>query len=122
MRIFKNKWFAKYAKSEGISDETLRQAVKEIEAGKFDADLGGSVFKQRVSRPGEGKSGGYRTIVCYRSEDKAFFVFGFAKSAMSNISKDDVKALKEYADTLLALSGEEIKTALKKKELVEVKG
>jgi hypothetical protein len=74
MRIFKNKWFGKFAKKEGIDSNSLIQAVKDAEAEKIDADLGSSVIKQRVARPNEGKSGGYRTIILYRKDDKAFFV------------------------------------------------
>ncbi len=66
MRIFKNKWFAKFAKKEGISDEKLIQAVGEVDEGSVDADYGGGVIKQRIARPQEGKSGGYRTIFLYR--------------------------------------------------------
>ena len=65
MRIFKNKWFAKFARKEEISDEKLIQAVKDADAGNIDADYGGGVIKQRISRPQEGKSGGYRTIILY---------------------------------------------------------
>jgi hypothetical protein len=55
VRIFKNKWFAKFASKEGISDEKLIHAVKEVEAGNIDADYGGGVIKQRIARPKEGK-------------------------------------------------------------------
>ena len=40
---------------------------------------------------------------------------------MSNINKDDVKNFKKLADTLLALSLDQIETGLKKKEFLEVK-
>ena len=121
MRIFKNKWFAKYARKEGISDEKLIQAVKDIETRDFDADLGGNVFKQRISRPGEGKSGGYRAIIIFRHEDSAFFVFGYAKSVISDIDEKDVKNFKESAKTLLSFTSKQIETLLKKTVLTEIK-
>jgi hypothetical protein len=31
--------------------------------GLFDADLGGGLFKKRIARQGQGKSGGFRTLV-----------------------------------------------------------
>ena len=43
MRIFKNKWFAKFAKKEGISDEKLIQAIGEVDSESVDADYGGGV-------------------------------------------------------------------------------
>ncbi len=120
MRIFKNKWFAKFASKEGIGDEKLIQAVMEAGAGSIDADYGGGVIKQRIARPKEGKSGGYRSIILYRKEDKAFFVYGFAKSVMENIDKTDVKGFKQLAKVMLDLTDEELKILLKNKEIEEV--
>ena len=62
------------------SDAVLRDAVVRAEKGQIDADLGGDVIKQRIARPGQGKSKGYRTIIFFRRGARAFFVYGFAKS------------------------------------------
>ena len=70
MRVFKNTWFTRFAKKEGITDSELREAVNQLEAGQADADLGGGVYKVRIARPGKGKSGGYRVIVFFRSEEQ----------------------------------------------------
>lgn len=75
LRIFKNAWFERFARKEKISAEALWEAVERAEQGQIDADLGGGVIKQRIARPGGGKSKGYRSIVLYRKDDKAFFVF-----------------------------------------------
>ena len=120
MRIFKNKWFAKFAKKEGIGRERLIQAVKDVETGKIDADYGGGVIKQRIGRPNEGKSGGYRAIILYCKGDKAFFVYGFAKSVMDNIDKDDVKGFKKLARVMLSASEKQLKIMLAAKELEEI--
>lgn len=95
MRIFKNKWFAKFASKEGISDEKLIKAVEDAEAGNIDADYGGDVIKQRIARPGKGKSGGYRSIILYRKENRAFFVYGFAKSVTDNIDRGGRERVQE---------------------------
>lgn len=108
MRIFKNKWFMRFARKEKISDEKLREAVENVEKGLIDADLGGGVIKQRISRPNEGKSGGYRTIIFYRQGNRAFFVYGFAKNDQENITEEDEKAFKKSADVVLSLSDEEL--------------
>jgi len=121
MRIFRTKWFGKFAKKEAIDRASLVQAVEDAEAGKVDAELGGGVIKQRIARPGEGKSGGYRTIILYRKGDLAFFVFGFAKSEMDNISKEDLKGFKKLAELMLALSDEQLRELVKRKEIEEVK-
>jgi hypothetical protein len=44
----------------------LREAVARAEKGQIDADLGGEVIKQRIARPGQGRSRGYRTIILFR--------------------------------------------------------
>ncbi len=108
MRIFKNKWFARFARKERISDATLCEVVREAEQGNVDADLGGGVIKQRIARPQQGKSGGYRSIIYYRQADKAFFVYGWSKSERANIDKDEEKEFKRQAKLTLALKDEQI--------------
>ncbi len=120
MRIFKNKAFNKWAAKEGLTDEALRAAVVEINSGLIDADLGGHMIKKRVALVGRGKSSGARTLVAYRVEDKAFFVYGFAKNAKSNIRSDELKGLKLLATQLLGYSDKELKKAVEKNVLFEV--
>ncbi len=66
-RFFANRWFAKFAAKEKISDATLADAVRRAESGLIDADLGSGLIKQRIARQGRGKSGGYRSILIFRS-------------------------------------------------------
>jgi len=47
---------------EGLTDETLASAVREIVAGRIDGDLGGHVVKKRVGLQGRGKRGGGRPL------------------------------------------------------------
>jgi hypothetical protein len=121
MRVFKNKWFAKFAAGESISDTMLWEIVKDAEAGKIDADYGGGVIKQRLARPNEGKSGGYRTIILYRKGEKAYFVYGFPKSERANIDKAEVRAFKDLAKLTLALSEEDITKLIKNGAYKEIK-
>src|SRR5689334_4963493 len=120
-RIFKNKWFVRFAAAEGIDDLTLCRAIARAEEGLVDADLGGGVVKLRIARAGEGSSGGYRSIVCFRQGDKAFFVFGFAKSRQANIKRDELAAFRKLAKELLALDDDRIGRLAKASALVEVK-
>ena len=75
-------------------------------AGLVDADLGGGLFKKRVARPGQGKSGGFRTLVATNRGDRWVFAFGFPKNERSNIDKDEEEALKKLATHLLSLTAE----------------
>jgi hypothetical protein len=120
MRIFTVKWFQKWARKEGVSKSALRDAVGEINGGLYDADLGGQVFKKRVALPGQGKSGSVRTIIAFKIDDKAFFIFGFAKRKRANIKDNELKALKLLANELLNYSDKQLSDALTKKELVEI--
>ena len=87
MTIYKNKWFHRWAKKEGLSDPTLCAAVREMAAGLFEADLGSGLIKKRIAREGQGKSGGFRTLVATNRGDRWVFVFGFPKSVRANIDK-----------------------------------
>ena len=121
MRIFKSEWFAKFARKECIRDAKLCEAVKDAEAGKIDADYGSGVIKQRIARPNEGKSGGYRTVILYRLGDKAFFVYGFPKSERANINKVEERYFKKLAKMTFAFSDNEIAKLVKTGQYKEVK-
>lgn len=92
------------------------------EKGQTDADLGGEVIKQRIARPGQGKSKGYRTVILYRRGAKAFFVYGFAKSKRANINDDEEKQFKDAAKYVLALTEMQLAELLKRGDFMEVKG
>ena len=120
MRIFKNTRFARFADKEDISDSDLKEAVNQLEAGQADANLGGNVYKLRVARSGEGKSGGYRVIVLFRSKDKTFYVYGFAKSERANISEKEKRYYKERANDYFSLTNEELENRIKQGKLIEL--
>lgn len=120
IRIFKNKWFAKFARKEGIGDDKLIRAVKSADAGNIQADYGGGVIKQRIARLQEGKSGGYRSIILFRRGVTAFFVFGFAKNSLENIDKADVKGFKNLAKVMLSLNDEQIQVLIERGEIEEI--
>jgi len=121
MRIFKSKWFAKFARKERITDAKLCEAIRNAEKGIIDADYGGGVIKQRIARPNEGKSGGYRSIILFRKGALSFFVFGFAKSEAGNIDASDERDFKELAKTILAVSETELKALIDRGHYMEVK-
>jgi len=120
LRVFKNAWFERFARKEKISAESLLDAVERAEKGLIDADLGGGVIKQRIARPGAGKSSGYRSIVIYREGKKAFFVYGFPKSNVGNIRDDEVEQFKKAAKSILALSDNQIRKLTESGQFEEV--
>ncbi len=120
MRIFKNKPFARFARKAGLDDPALCEAIADAERGLIDADLGGGVIKQRIARRGKGKSGGFRALILYKRAIRAVFVYGFAKSERPNITKDELEALKELADEVLAYDEGALAKALAFGTLTEV--
>jgi len=101
LQIFKTKAFTRFADREGLEDEALREAVRRLQKGLVDADLGGSVIKQRVARNGSGRSGGFRSIMLFRRGHLAFFVYGFAKSGKKALRRDELAAFRLLADEYL---------------------
>lgn len=120
VRIFKNKEFSRFIRKEKISKEKLIEAIKNADAGLIDANYGGGVIKQRIARPGEGKSGGYRSIILYRQGDKAFFVYGFAKNELDNIDKTEERDFKSLAKIMFAMTDEQLDILLGAGKIEEV--
>ena len=120
MIIFKSKWFSRFARRNRISDQDLCDAIARAERGLIDADLGGNVVKQRIPRPHEGRSGGFRAIILFQATERAFFVFGFAKSDLDNISDDDLDDYRCAAQVTLALDEATLNNLIEAGELTEV--
>jgi hypothetical protein len=120
VRVFKGEWFEKFARKSDISDADLLDAVARAEKGLIDADLGAGVIKQRIARPGAGKSGGYRSVIFFRARTRAIFAFGFAKSDRANLSSRDEAAFKKAAKLALSFSERQIDVEVQSGRLIEV--
>ncbi len=121
VRILKRKEFARWQQRESLSDIALCQAAQEMETGLIDADLGGLLYKKRISRPGAGKSGAYRTLLSARLGKQYIFLHGFAKSEKANITQEEKKALQFIGKLLLELSADGLSKALATGVLREVR-
>jgi hypothetical protein len=120
LRIFKIRWFQRFARKEGIKDADLCEAVDRAEQGAIDANLGGGLIKQRLARKGGGKRGGYRTIIAYRKGERAVFVYGFPKKARENVSANELDQLKRAASEALRWSDQTIEDLIAGDKWVEV--
>ena len=120
MRIFKTKSFSRFARKEDITDEELKAIIPQLEADNAGANLGGDVYKMRIARQNEGKSGGYRVLVFFRSGERTFFVHGFAKSDLSNISDKELQGFKLSAKRVLTFTEKEIESYIKAGEFQEI--
>jgi hypothetical protein len=112
--------FTRFADKGDIDDIALCKAVRDAERGLVAADLGGGLIKQRIARRGQGKSGGFRTLLVFRPGSRAFFVHGYAKNEKENIAEDELAALRKLARELLGYSDQAIARAVSLRALLEV--
>jgi len=119
MKIYKTKWFHRWAAKEGLNAAVLRAAIVEMEQGLADA-LGGYLYKKRIAIPGRGKRGGARTLVAFRRGSSAFFIYGYPKNERANVTDREIGALRLLAKELLGYSEQQLATAIQAGELFEM--
>jgi len=121
MLKIKTKWFNKWAKKNSISDEMLFKTIDDLSNNLNVANLGSGLFKVRTPKVGHGKSSGFRTIIVYKENDKAIFVYGFSKSEKENLDKEELKYFKKLASDLLQIKNEEYTKLIKSGSFVSLK-
>ena len=122
VQVYATKTFARWMRKNKVSQDDLLDATQEMVNGLIDADLGGYVVKKRLALHGRGKSSGARTLVATKFGVRWFFLFGFEKNEISNIDRDELKALQHLALTLLSFEASQLATAVSIGQLIELKG
>jgi len=120
LRAFKTKEFARFARSERITDERLVEAAECAERGLVDANLGGGLIKQRVARHGQGARSGYRTLMAFRAASQTVFLYGFAKSERDNIGPDELDFWRRLATAFLATDAPKFNAMIQAQEITEI--
>jgi hypothetical protein len=120
MYYLKNRYFHRWARKQGITDQALWEVVSEFEKGLYEADLGSHLYKKRIALPGRGKSSGARTILFYQIDRKLIFCLGFEKSHQANLTEIDRKFLRKLSDFYQRLMEEEIINDIKHGDLIEI--
>jgi len=64
--------------------------------------------------PAGGRAGGYRVIVFFKSEERTFFTYGFAKSDRDNIGQGELRVFKDDAKDDFSLTDEQIRDRIRK--------
>jgi len=118
--VFKTKSFARFAREENIDDERLNEAIMRADRGLIDADLGGNLIKQRVARRGQGRSGGFRVLIAYRTQGFSVFLYGFAKRDRDNLDAKEIRIVRDLAEAWLRADAQTLALALREGQLIEV--
>jgi len=121
MNLYKTKSFARWAKKEKIGDDVLKNTIQEITAGMAHAKLGSGLIKQRLPRIGQGKRGGYRTVIACKENEGAFFLIGFSKNARSNLHPHETTKYRKISRWLLEASNRQIRALCEMNELEEIR-
>ncbi|MEJ7812496.1 MAG: type II toxin-antitoxin system RelE/ParE family toxin [Gemmatimonadaceae bacterium] len=112
-RIFKTAWFAKAARKAGIKDVELCRAIKQVIDGKCD-DLGGGVFKKRVS------NNLYRSIILAKGGRHWVYEYVFAKKDRANIDDAELQGFRKLAKGYEKLTTPQLAQLLKDNDLTEI--
>jgi len=120
VRVYITKEFGRFARKERIADAKLCEAVERAGKGLIDADLGGGLIKQRIARQGQGRSGGYRTLMAFRAKERTVFVYGFAKNERDNIGSDELNYWQQVAKGYLQMGAAQLGMLIEQDELREV--
>jgi len=120
MRKLSTKWFKKWTKKSNLNSKNTLKAIKNLLAGLSTADLGGHLYKVRVKRAHSGKSSGFRTIIVYKKDDRAIFLYGFGKNEKENIDKTELHYFKTLGKDLLSLNTDQLKKSVQQKILFDL--
>lgn len=120
MEIYKHRLFHRWAKSEDLTDAILKHAIDEMKKGLYEANLGSGLYKKRLAISGKGKRSGYRILIAFQQEEKAFFIYGFAKNARENINESEKKIYRSLAKNYLNMDKNAIQKMIDTEKLFEV--
>ncbi len=104
MEKYKLKDFHRWAKKEGLSNNDLLRTSEEMSKGLLGDRLGAYIFKKRIGIANKGKRSGLRTIIVYRDNEFAIFIYGYAKNEKSDLEPKEQAALRIFAKELIKLS------------------
>ena len=120
MRFYKTRFAARLAERAAIDDAALREAAERAEMGLIDAVLGRFLIKQRIARTNRGRSGGFRTVLFFRENDKAVFLYLFAKNEKGNLTGRELEAYRELAGTIATMRPSDVATAVAHRTWIEI--
>lgn len=120
VRVYATCEFTRLARKLGIDDQKLCDAANRAARGLVNADLRAGLIKQRIARPGQGKSGGWRALAAFRPGHRCVFLYVFAKNERDNVEDDELAYWHKAAGAYLQMSAARIEDQIGNDELREV--
>jgi len=121
MKILITKWFLKWLKKVKIENGDLISSAKTLNKNPdFAVSLGAGLYKVRIRRKYHGKSGGYRTLLIFRKEKLALYVYGFSKNEKDNLEQDELKFFKKLSKDILSMNEQEIINQIKSGSFIDL--
>ena len=108
MNAFESRWFKKWSKKNGLKKVDLLDALKRTINGSGVVNLGRYIYKIRIAKNGQGRSGGFRTILIFKKGKRSLFIYGFEKNDQDNIDKGTLADYKKFAVTFLNYTDDDI--------------
>lgn len=94
-------------------DSELCAAIRQVMLGQCD-DLGGGVYKKRLGK------NLFRSIVVAKGGKYWVYAFLFAKKDRSNISQEELRGFRDYANLFARKTDADIAREIQLKELLEI--
>ena len=120
MRLFKTREFARIARKERLPDRVLAEAVERAELGLVDARIGRLLIKQRIAREGQGRRGGYRSIIVHVQGARAVFLHLFAKNDQATLTPAEEEVYREAAKHIGQVGEQTVEALLAAGEWFEI--
>ena len=112
-RFFKTAWFARASKKAHVSDDELCAAIRQVMLGQAD-DLGGGVFKKRLSK------NMYRSIILAKGGHYWVYEYLFAKKDRDNIDPVELNDFRKLAKAYATLTEQQINQLTQDKDWIEI--
>ncbi len=82
--------------------------------------IGSSLFIVRVKRDFGGKRSGFRTLIVYKKNDRAIFVYGFSKNEKDNVDQSELRLFRKLAKDFISMEESELNQAIRNHVLIDL--
>jgi hypothetical protein len=112
-RVFKTAWFSKAARKSRITDAELCAAIRQVMLGQAD-DLGGGVFKKRLSK------NRVRSIIIAKGGRFWVYEYQYAKKDRDNIEDDELAKFRKLANIYETLTEQQVNWLIEENSWMEI--